>query len=245
MLESLKLDYPPKHAHSCDAGKTLNWVPCDDERSFLNNMQDPQKEKYIKSMGWETAGCFTYKMNSQGFRTDELEYNPESFIALGCSFTAGIGLPIETVWPSLLSQKMNRQVFNLGVGGASADTVFRIADYWIPLIQPKFVALLVPPIDRFEVMEYNNGNGNIIHPCDTHKDQFIKQWYASEENSKNNARKNILAIQHICYNLNIPIFVVDSKRLHSRDHARDFMHQGPQGHTELIKLFLEQGIENV
>ena len=244
MLESLKLDYPPRHGQSSDAGKTLNWLPCDDERIFKNNMQDPEKKKYVESMGWETPGCFTYKMNSEGFRTDELEYNPDSFVTLGCSFTAGIGLPLEMVWPSLISQKLDRQVFNLGVGGAGMDTVFRIADYWLPVIQPNFVALLVPPIHRFEVREHN-GDGNVIHPCDTHKDQLIKMWYASEENSKNNTRKNILAIQNICDTLSIPLFVVSSGRLHSLDHSRDFMHQGPQGHIDLVELFVEQGLENV
>jgi hypothetical protein len=208
-------------------------------------MRDPEKKKYVENMGWATPGCFTYRLNSQGFRTDELEPDPDSFVALGCSFTAGIGLPLEMVWPSLISRRLDRRVFNLGVGGAGMDTVFRIADYWLPIIRPKFVALLVPPIDRLEVMEDSNGDGNVIRPCDAHKDQFIKMWWASEENSKNNARKNILAVHSICDTLSVPLFVVSCGRLYSFDHARDFLHHGPQGHMGLVRRFVEQGIERV
>jgi len=243
MLNSLKLNYPPKHGASMYANQTLNWLPCDSEHFFEKNMQDPEKKKYIEQMGWQTPGCFTYTMNSQGFRTDELEYDPESFVALGCSFTCGVGLPLDMAWPSLLSSKFNRRVFNLGVGGCGMDTVFRIADYWLPIIKPKFVTLLVPPIWRVEVRD--NDGGDTIHPIDANKNSILKQWFANEENSKNNARKNILAIQSICDSINSPFFVVDSKLLSSLDNARDFMHQGPQGHLDLIELFLKQGIQNV
>jgi len=242
MLESLKLDYPPTHGNSRDANKTLEWLPCDDEYYFKKNMQDPVKRKYIKSMGWETPGCFTYKMNSQGFRTEELERDTESFVALGCSFTCGIGLPLEMVWPSLLASRLNRRVFNLGVGGCGLDTVFRIADYWLPIINPKFVALLVPPMGRIEVLD--NFGWNIMHACDI-KENFLKHWFLHDENSKINARKNILAIQYICDTLKIPLYTVDSKFLASTDNARDFMHQGPQGHLDLVEMFAGQGIDDV
>ena len=243
MLKSLKLDYPPKHYGTMYSSQNVNWIPSDSEENFKKNIAKADKRQYLESMGWQTPGCFTYKINQHGFRTSELVFDPNSFVALGCSFTIGIGLPIESVWPSLISSKIDTKVYNLGVGGASLDTIFRIADYWLPIIQPKFVILLVPPITRFEVR--NDFNGHVYAAVVHNHHSLAKEWFSVEENAKNNARKNILAIQNICNEYNIALFVFNSSLLTAHSDARDFLHQGPKDHEILVELMLEQGIQHV
>ena len=240
-IADLHLDLP-SHYGVDHAGQILDWLPSDSEKVFQQNIKDPQKKKYLESRGWHVPGCFKYKINQHGFRTDELRKNTHSVVALGCSFTVGIGLPIEDAWPSILSRKLNKTVYNLGVGGASLDTVFRIADHWIPKIQPSAVILLAPPIHRFEV--YHNQKADVYTPTDNHRD-LVKQWFSCDDNALGNAKKNILAIESISNSLDIPFFVFDSNDIGSLSYARDFLHQGPDDHRELAISMLDNGVSGV
>jgi hypothetical protein len=78
------------------AGKTLEWMPPDTEESFKQMIQDPVHNKYFKQHGWTQPNAITYRINQHGFRCDEFEttYKP-CMIVLGCSYTMGIGLPVE------------------------------------------------------------------------------------------------------------------------------------------------------
>jgi hypothetical protein len=167
-------------------------------------------------------------------------------IALGCSFTIGIGLPLESIWPTLLGQKLNLDVANLAWGGNSADTCFRLAEYWIPVLKPKLVAMLAPPPARLELL-IDRANNPILPPAevflpnsetqtfDANRNDFLKHWFLVEENHRINQTKNCLAIKQLCYEHHIPC-VIESALSHmhwSRDeigYARDFMHGGPKIH---------------
>jgi len=240
-IANLHLD-SPSHYGIDHAGQTLDWLPSDSEQVFQQNIKNPQKKKYLESRGWHVPGCFQYKINQHGFRTTELHKNAHSVVALGCSFTVGIGLPIEDAWPSILAEKLNKTVYNLGVGGASLDTVFRIADHWLPKIQPSAVILLAPPIHRFEV--YHNQKADVYTPIDNHRD-LVKQWFSSDDNALGNAKKNILAIESISNSLDIPFFVFNSDDIGNKSYARDFLHQGPEDHTDIACNMLDNGVSNV
>lgn len=126
-----------------------------DSEERFNNIQgtrhqgDPQ---------WH-ADSFSYKYNSNGFRSREFdldEMNPV-MLTLGCSHTVGVGVPQQHNWPEYLCAKYfpGHVVWNAGLGGASADTVARLAVNMIPIIKPAIVAVLWPSLYRFET--YENG----------------------------------------------------------------------------------------
>lgn len=238
----------PQHYGLEFANTVSRFMPTDTEECFNNLCKTPEYLKYFQDHGWTDPDAITYKINSHGFRCDEFELNSDCIIALGCSFTMGIGLPIESTWPTLVGTALNKKVYNLSWGGASIDTCFRWANYWIPKLKPAAVFLLAPPPQRFELIMHNRIE--VFLPSEEMPQQnqlyasFVKEWFANEENGKLNQRRNKLAILGMCSELNIPCQIYDSHKYmaRSRDevgYARDRMHAGPKGHKHLAEKIID------
>ena len=213
-----------------------DWHPTDTEARFHDMMQDPAHRAYFAEQGWHKPGGITYSFNSHGFRSEEFDPTADNLVALGCSFTMGIGLPLKDIWPTKLGQALNLRVCNLAWGGASSDRCFRMAEYWVPHLRPKLVVLLNPPRGRLEVVvDEETGETQDIIPSDNHADQFVKQWLSVDTNQQLNNRKNSLAIQALCNTLGITFLSYEADEWMSRSreeagYARDYMHAGPLGH---------------
>lgn len=254
MLTELKTyKNAPWHSGLSLAGQTLDFLPTDTEENFKKLCEVPEFLAYFKSNGWLEPGAITYKINSHGFRCAEFVPGEDCILALGCSFTVGIGLPIESTWPELVGKELGLRVYNLGWGGNAADTCFRLAEYWIPQLKPKAVFMLTPPPARFELIRVPgtirwDPPVEVYMPASesrsaTEVDSFLKHWFTMEENARLNQTKNKLAIKHICNELNIPCQVYDAfdYMAWSREdvgYARDRMHAGPLGHKMLAERIL-------
>jgi len=236
---------PPWHFGKPFAGQCLDWLSSDEKKYYNENTKDPEFVKYIQEQGWDQPGAITYKINSNGFRCDEFD-NVPNIVALGCSFTVGIGLPIQDTWPSRLAKQLGLQVYNLGWGGIGADTCFRLAEYWIPVLNPKLVVMLAPPTARLELAVDNPRLPfEVFLPSSKSSmfsvnDVFLRNWFLMEENAEINSRKNKLAIQALCNNLNIKFLCYDVLKdlSHEREkvkYARDCMHAGPRAHEMLVE----------
>lgn len=222
-------DASPWIINSLNICKTFSWKDTDNEKLFLENLQNEESLNRLKRLSWDSSDI-TYSYNSNGFRDAEFDNRPCG-IALGCSFTEGIGLPVDCSWPSLLSKYTGTHVWNLGSGGGSIETVFRIFDYYVVKLKPQFVCVLMPPFQRFEYKE-SGGTFSLITSWDLGiGPQFGKDWLSREYNGKENQRKNMLAIQHICQHYKIPLIFNDSYHgmsdsIVSDDYARDLIHPG-------------------
>ncbi len=134
----------------------LNWSGMDHADNFNKN---PQRAN------WANVNI-TYNYNLQGFRCPDLTdfLGQKVNIALGCSFTEGIGLPIECAWPSLVEQHTNYPVLNLGIGGGASDSVARILTNVSGLFDIQTVYILWPPLYRLEhYMLLDQNHKVIIH----------------------------------------------------------------------------------
>lgn len=79
----------------------------------------PNDTLFIKN----TEFSFIHIIDSLGFRnTMNDSLNRKEIIALGDSFTEGLGAPQDSTWPALLSHRMGLPVYNAGVMGS--DPVF-------------------------------------------------------------------------------------------------------------------------
>lgn len=239
----------PWHFGKLYANSIANWIQTDSEDRYLELTQDSKHREYFATQGWDQPGAITYKINQHGFRCDDFDGSP-SVLTLGCSFTMGIGLPVEVIWPTLLGNHLGLQVANISWGGISADTCFRLAEYWIPVIKPQLVAMLAPPATRFELLlgpgQYPRAevfmpqtNSSIIGPDNL----FIKHWYLNDNNSRLNHLRNCLAIQQLCYQYNIPCLIehADQHCCASREevgYARDYMHGGPELHKRIVEKMI-------
>lgn len=237
--------YPWHVASLADwANKEIDWHPSDTEESFHRMMQDPEHRKYFAEKGWDQPGAITYKFNSHGFRSDEFDPNADNLVALGCSFTMGIGLPVQEVWPARLGRALNLQVCNLSWGGGSSDRCFRMAHYWVPHLRPKLVVLLNPPRGRLEVVVDDiTGATEPVTDQDFQENTFLKKWISADTNQLLNNRKNSLAISAICAELEIPFLSYEADEWMSRSreevgYARDYMHAGPEGHRTFTERII-------
>ena len=240
---------PPVHFGQSQAGQSHEWMHSDNQDSYQRMMADPVHRAYFAKQGWDQPNSITYNINSEGFRGSDFDTTKPGMIALGCSFTFGTGLPIRDIWPTLVAHDLGLECWNLAWPGSAADTCFRLAEYWIPRLQPSLVCMLTPPRDRFELI---TGLKNL--PVEvfmsmsesqlfSSADIYLKHWFAASDNAYVNQRKNTLAIQALCTQLQIPFVVkhADQEMSSSREqleYARDYMHAGPLGHRLLTEKIL-------
>lgn len=233
-------------------GQTVEWLPTDTKENFEKLIQTPRHYEYFKNQGWLEPMAITYQINSEGFRCDEFDYETPCMVALGCSYTIGIGLPLKDIWPTLVGQALGLKVYNLAWGGSGADTCYRMARYWIPKLKPQVVCMLTPPRSRLELstIEGTNPNVEVFLPMSrsslfAESDQYLKHWFGNEDNHWYNHEKNKLAIEMIAHKNSAKFAALDAdtEGSMSRDmvgYARDHMHAGPQGHRQIAKGMLNK-----
>jgi len=246
----------PEHSGKHYVNQELEWLPTDTKENYEKLIQDPEHRAYFAEQGWDQPGAITYRFNSHGFRADEFDGGPY-MLALGCSFTVGIGLPDSATWARQTATALGLKCANLGWGGYSADSCYRLAEYWIPELRPKYVCMLVPPSHRVEVLL--DANDPLVMPHQTlfeifmpqsksrlfnPNDTYLKHWFLNDENAMVNRRRNIRAVRQLCAEFDIPCTIHDAHghMWWSREeigYARDFMHGGPRVHKILAKKFID------
>lgn len=224
---------------SCyQTNETVNWIGGDSKEAYQQNLLTNYKE--LATNGWINAS-FTYKFNSLGFRCDEFNSNP-SVMCLGCSITVGIGLPIETIWPELVSKQLNMRCINLGQGGSGPDTAFRLCYGYIDRVNPQIVVYMQPPPNRFELISAQWQKNISVHCTESIRKQLFKIWTVDENNNYFNQRKNALAIQMLCEQRNIKFIFVDSKNFCNSliSKSRDLLHPGVEEHKQIANSIIAQ-----
>lgn len=69
-----------------------------------------------------TEFSYVHAMDANGFRNNPLDADTNVVLALGDSFTEGLGAAQDSSWPAILQNKIQRPVYNAGVMGG--DPVF-------------------------------------------------------------------------------------------------------------------------
>lgn len=246
----------PDHFGMPFAGQTLEWMPTDTLERFADLMRDPEHQAYFSSLGWERPGAITYAINSDGFRCAEFSDDP-CIMALGCSFTFGTGLPLDTIWPELVGRSLGLRVANLAWGGYSADSCFRLAEYWIKKLQPRLVVMMAPPPGRWELMldqdllppDQRPNLFEVIMPASQSKlvpdCSLTRHWFGNTENHRLNNLRNRLAVGGLCEQHGIAymhdeILTVMCRSREEIGYARDYLHGGPPAHEIIAKWVLDE-----
>lgn len=189
-----------------------------------------------QNLNWKIP--ITYEFNEQGFRTYNFESkkNNKVNLALGCSQTMGIGLPVEMTWPFEIEKRTNIVTLNLGLGSGSSDTVARILNNVAGIFDIHSVYILWPTNSRFEL--YNDEDSIIsILP---NRGKIEHTWYLDESNSLQRFYKNrnqVLTLQEL-YKFNLHEIHYDSDWRVPGDLARDQQHSGHQSNLNLANMFL-------
>jgi hypothetical protein len=85
-----------------------------------------------------TACPIEYQFNSLGYRTHE-KFTGKEILAVGDSFTVGLGINYEHTWPYQLEQKLNYPVANFSLNGASNDWIARKLEQLLSVFDPPAV----------------------------------------------------------------------------------------------------------
>lgn len=90
---------------------------------------------------------FKYNYNNFGFRDDvdyEIDNSENEIWCFGCSWTMGLGIPMERAWPKLIEKETGFVVKNFGIGGAGAPTMLRLIENWLKFSKhkPRYILIL-------------------------------------------------------------------------------------------------------
>lgn len=141
---------------------------------FIGYTEDKKYEKFsgtdslskfnesIKKMGtnWEYLNLdFDYVRNSYGHRSPEIsEINLDNYILFtGCSFTEGLGLPVNKRYSDIVASMLNCDLYNLGLAGSGNDIIFYNLLTWLSTVKqkPKLIVLQWTIDNRFMIIEKN------------------------------------------------------------------------------------------
>ena len=209
-----------------EANTTLKWKASDMPDKF-KMCSDDRKLKY-----W-TGKDLEYRYNNYGFRSDDnFNKDDEGVVTLGCSFTEGIGLPIEYNWGYKVAKYLNLKHWNLGQGGMGLHTAYRLLLGASQILNFKKVFLFTPPLYRKEYIIEDNkllkdyflsdksNHMNILHSLgndinsmlwfkfeDKKYDDFAKAWlYGSEKDTVMDQVRTLCAIKGLCSFLNVELY---------------------------------------
>ena len=89
----------------------------------------------------------TYEINNFGLRGEI--YKDAEVLASGCSITFGLGVPESARWTNFLSNRINKNIMNLGNPGASVESICNhIIQYCMNNTMPKEIFCLFPDLFR-------------------------------------------------------------------------------------------------
>jgi len=229
----------PKHSNSSLAKQELLWHGTDSEELYQKNLIKNRSQ--LEQFGWIDRPI-TYRFNKHGFRADEFDSISPSVVFLGCSHTLGVGLPVESTWAHLVSTKLKIKNYNLGIGGASNDTAFRLAHYWIDQLKPSVVIFLSTERTRVELHIDDDQIYDVsVWPIGfSMVDTFAKSWISNDTNSNMNYLKNTLAIKQLCSEYGIKYIQEEVLSVCAIDKARDLQHYGEKTNRGIAAMFLSK-----
>ena len=233
-------------ANRSEPNTTQYWKDSDSQGQFKKRQRQAKKDTFIRTdtgthklvidkhlKYWEYKSI-KYTYNNFGFRSnDDFSNTEEGIVCLGCSFTEGIGLPIELNWGHLVAKKLGKKHYNLGQGALGLDSAFRLLLGYKDSLKFKDVFLLIPPPYRYEWIISDN---ELLKPYMEGKHQDFMQWlgqsfggstpiveehvkffksflYGSEFNDTLHEIQTISAIKGICAEIGANLYVRSSKIL--------------------------------
>lgn len=193
-----------------------------------------------KMQGWHKESV-SYTLNKYGFRShydfDKFDRPKNTWLALGCSKTFGLGLPKQELYTSLLEKHFDCKIINLGIPGGSLDSCYRVCKLWFNVLNPNFVLIQKPHKSRREVLQDNGMQ--ILGPW--HED-FVKFKISIQSDTEINDDfyeiKILDAIQSVLGNTKSLVFDFQDAMGDCDDLSRDLIHSGPKTNSAVCQYLL-------
>lgn len=109
------------------------------------------KNKILNTLASDTFddGTIQYKMNEYGYRSDSFKnLSNYNVLTLGCSWTMGIGVHDDFIWPNLVGKQFGK-VFNYGMYGVSTSFISKTLHKIVSSeFKPDLVLIMWPGFSR-------------------------------------------------------------------------------------------------
>jgi len=253
----------------------LFWIDPDNKTLFEKHKKDPltrrclEHFKWIRTDGTENPVAVQYLLNDQGYRINH-GYDEDGIVFYGCSFTFGLGLDKEHTWTEIVAKELGLANFNFGIPGVGLDAsvIHALCLLRYTVKKPKAMVVLTPPPRRWN---YFNGYQIVT----TSSQQISKyremtpeymnsmefQCVTDDMNNLIQTTKNIMVLQSVARELDIPFIWADFSEDFSREYkafhyykfcaqrgdesldgfsmARDLVHPGQETHAEWAEIILK------
>lgn len=101
---------------------------------------DSREHCFSKTVFDQFPYSISYQFNSLGYRERQpLNFIKDPIIVVGDSFTLGLGLPQDLIYPAQLETLVNHQVLNFSLNGASNDWISRKLQTILKYFSPKAI----------------------------------------------------------------------------------------------------------
>lgn len=188
----------------------------------------------------DDTGTIHYKLNSLGYR--DVEWTDDdidnSIWCVGASDVVGVGVKNEESWCRQLEKLSGKKTINLGINGASWDTISRLVNSATQKYKPTAIIIMSSTEERREFV--NQDIQTIVLPFLPKDKMPYKDFYKHIDDLTNqyNVEKNLNLIKLSCETKNIKhhIFdITDRWTLIKECPAVDNMHLGPKLHKHIAE----------
>jgi len=205
-----------------------------DEREFVNidNQEQFRINCQMLGPGWRWYDqSFTYRINSHGYRMDKnlCDVNFNQYLAFfGCSYTVGIGLPLEETFAYRIASQTKMDYINAAVPCASCDFVLANVTELMrhAPTPPKAVVINWPDIARTMYWKKNQRIDffpNIkITEANRHWAMSYRAYILEETNMLNRFDMARNAVRTMCQLAGVPLIEITSEQFTLHDTAFDF-----------------------
>ena len=219
-----------------------SWTPTNTKLQWwssdsLENFETTSNNRYNKN-------SIIYNFNNYGYRSIDIDLTDQTskILCVGCSITFGVGLPEDEIWPTHIQSSFSKyKVYNLGVAGASPDTVARILTNSCLALTPDIVLILWPSKSRYET--YQDRSKGFISPhgpwnLSKHNIEMFDEMQLYNQFEKN---KLIVRLLKDKYKFNLIEFEADKITTKTKNSilARDMQHPGAETHQLISKMFTD------
>ena len=192
------------------------------------------------SMYPDESETIHYKLNSLGYRDQEWTDNEltNSIWCVGPSDVVGVGVKNEDTWCRQLEKITNKKTVNLGINGASWDTIARVINSATKKYKPLAIIIMSTTDERREFV--NKNIQTVVLPFMPEDKLPYKDFYKyiDDVNNRYNVEKNLNLIKLSCENNSIDYYIFnvpDRWNLIKEFPAADNMHLGPAIHKKIAE----------
>lgn len=219
------------------------------EKQFQNDLESMPPDWHFRTAE------ITYKLNSLGHRSKELEeVDLDNYILFtGCSHTEGVGMPVELTYPQLLANKLNCDYYNLALGATGIDVVLHNLAIWFSAIEkkPKAVIIQWPDFTRLITGTASNLQPRGLWNSNDDYNKFVNlgidlEFFEAKKVMTHHLIQAMIKVPVVYFGLQKVVPFDDNTIIGPFiDKARDLSHPGIESHKQFAELLYDHLINTL